>query len=157
MVFKILFHRHLTSVATATLWKWMKGLGAAAVALWLIPDCIPFVDEAVVTWMSLSVLLELGARGAHPLLGGLLGPGGDHQPVAQVGRGQLGLAGRLDAAAPVVAAYHDVLHLEGGGGELDHRGDVDVVVVLKRELNDREFVRLKKFKEAISRQEQQKY
>lgn len=63
MIFKILFHRHLSGVATKTLWRWMKGLAALAAVLWAVPDCIPFVDEAVVTWMTLSALLELGARG----------------------------------------------------------------------------------------------
>lgn len=63
MLLKLLFHRHLHGVDVKTLWRWAKGIAAAWVALMVIPDCIPFIDEITVTWLGISVLWELNSRG----------------------------------------------------------------------------------------------
>lgn len=63
MVLKILFHKQLEKVATPTLWRWLKGLAIAFVAMAVIPDCVPFLEEATLAWMSISVAWELVSRG----------------------------------------------------------------------------------------------
>ncbi|NBS41377.1 hypothetical protein EBS80_01840 [bacterium] len=63
MLLKLLFHKHLESVTTQSLWRWAKGIAIVGAAIWAIPDCIPFIDEITVTWLAVSVLWELNARG----------------------------------------------------------------------------------------------
>lgn len=63
MVWKILFHKHLEKIANATLWRWLKGLVIAFVAMAVIPDCVPFLEEATLAWMAISVAWELVSRG----------------------------------------------------------------------------------------------
>ena len=63
VLLKLLLHRHLASVSVQTLWRFAKGIGVAFVALWVIPDCIPLLDEITVSWLAVSVLWELNSRG----------------------------------------------------------------------------------------------
>ena len=63
MIWKLLVHSHLSSVDVPTLWRWAKGIAITGAVLWVVPDCIPFIDEITVTWLGISVLWELNSRG----------------------------------------------------------------------------------------------
>lgn len=63
VIWKLLLHRHLESVSVPTLWRWAKGIAITGAILWVVPDCIPLIDEVTITWLGISVLWELNSRG----------------------------------------------------------------------------------------------